>query len=57
MIDSGDIGSVARWLVGAMSSRGYHREDLVALATLLLDEVRASLKEQASSDDRSAAAP
>lgn len=46
MIDSGDIGSVARWLVGALSARGYQRDDLVALATLLLDEVRASLEQE-----------
>jgi hypothetical protein len=57
MIDSGDIGSVARWLVGALSSRGYDRDDLVALATLLLDEVRASLEQRSRSDFRSAVAP
>ena len=53
MIDSGDIGSVARWLVGALSARGYQREDLVALATMLLDEVRASREQELRAADPS----
>jgi hypothetical protein len=52
MIDTGDIGCVARWLVGALSARGYQRDDLVALTTALLDEVLASRDHESRSSGR-----
>jgi hypothetical protein len=39
MIHSGDIPSVARWLVLQMAAHGYERDEVVELVTALLEEL------------------
>ena len=42
---SGDIGSIARWLVARLTAQGYGRDEVVELATALLGEVGDQLAE------------
>jgi hypothetical protein len=45
VIMSGDIGSIARWLVARLAAQGYGRDEVVELATALLGEVGDQLAE------------
>jgi hypothetical protein len=49
MLYSGDISTIARWLVNRLSAQGYGRDQVVELATALLEELSTKLAAEAQS--------